>query len=98
MTDDSLCNAWSSRALGDLAAVVRTMPRRDYLLIVGAADTASAWRRARGGGVAIVLVWQFPSRQTRVPRPDRMVVDVAVLPLRVLKRLAKAVGRRQQPT
>ena len=98
MTDDSLvqCVVEIRRALGDTRQqVVRTMPRRGYLLIVDAADTAprdvqSFYRLAAAlamVAVAIVLVWQFPllgADAGRREAHDRMVVDVAVLPLRVL--------------
>ena len=71
VTDDSLvqCVVEIRRALGDTRQqVVRTMPRRGYLLIVDAADTAprdvqSFYRLAAAlamVAVAIVLVWQFP--------------------------------------
>ena len=99
VTDDSLvqCVVEIRRALGDTRQqVVRTMPRRGYLLIVDAADTAprdvrSFYRLAAAlamVAVAIVLVWQFPllgaDPRGRREAHDRMVVDVAVLPLRVL--------------
>jgi DNA-binding winged helix-turn-helix (wHTH) protein/TolB-like protein len=98
VTDDSLvqCVVEIRRALGDTRQqVVRTMPRRGYLLIVDAADTAprdvqSLYRLAAAlamVAVAIVLVWQFPllgADPGRREAHDRMVVDVAVLPLRVL--------------
>ena len=98
VTDDSLvqCVVEIRRALGDTRQqVVRTMPRRGYLLIVDAADTAprdvqSFYRLAAAlamMAVAIVLVWQFPplgADPGRREAHDRMVVDVAVLPLRVL--------------
>ena len=98
VTDDSLvqCVVEIRRALGDTRQqVVRTMPRRGYLLIVDAADTAprdvqSFYRLAAAlamVAVAIVLVWQFPllgADPGRREPHDRMVVDVAVLPLRVL--------------
>ena len=98
VTDDSLvqCVVEIRRALGDTRQqVVRTMPRRGYLLIVDAADTAprdvqSFYRLAAAlamVAVAIVLVWQFPllgADPGRREAHDRMVVDVAVLPLRVL--------------
>ncbi len=98
VTDDSLvqCVVEIRRALGDTRQqVVRTMPRRGYLLIVDAADTAprdvqSFYRLATAlamVAVAIVLVWQFPllvADPGRREAQDRMVVDVAVLPLRVL--------------
>ena len=98
VTDDSLvqCVVEIRRALGDTRQqVVRTMPRRGYLLIVDAADTAprnvqSFYRLAAAlamVAVAIVLVWQFPllgADAGRREAHDRMVVDVAVLPLRVL--------------
>jgi TolB-like protein/Tfp pilus assembly protein PilF len=74
---------------------VRTMPRRGYLLIVDAADTAprdvqSFYRLAAAlamVAVAIALVWQFPLLGADPGRREahhRMVADVAVLPLRVL--------------
>jgi TolB-like protein len=84
------------RALGDTRQqVVRTMPRRGYLLIADAADTAprevqSFYRLAAAlamVAVAIVLVWQFPllgADPGRREAHNRMVADVAVLPLRVL--------------
>ena len=98
VTDDSLvqCVVEIRRALGDTRQqVVRTMPRRGYLLIVDAADTAprdvqSFYRLAAAlamVAVAIVLVWQFPllgDDPGRREAHDRMVADVAVLPLRVL--------------
>jgi len=98
VTDDSLvqCVVEIRRALGDTRQqVVRTMPRRGYLLIVDAADTAprdvqSFYRLAAAlamVAVAIVLVWQFPPLSAdpgRREAHDRMVADVAVLPLRVL--------------
>ena len=98
VTDDSLvqCVVEIRRALGDTRQqVVRTMPRRGYLLIVDAADTAprdvqSFYRLAAAlamVAVAIVLVWQVPllgADPGRREAHDRMVVDVAVLPLRVL--------------
>ena len=109
VTDDSLvqCVVEIRRALGDTRQqVVRTMPRRGYLLIVDAADPAprdvqSFYRLAAAlamVAVAIVLVWQFPllgadplAKAVRTATDwgrrqahDRMVVDVAVLPLRVL--------------
>ncbi|WP_187434658.1 winged helix-turn-helix domain-containing tetratricopeptide repeat protein [Bradyrhizobium cytisi] len=98
VTDDSLvqCVVEIRRALGDTRQqVVRTMPRRGYLLIVDAADTAprdvqSFYRVAAALAmiaVAIVLVWQFSfpgAAPGRREAHDRMVVDVAVLPLRVL--------------
>ena len=99
VTDDSLvqCVVEIRRALGDSRQqVVRTMPRRGYLLIVDAADTAprvvlSFPRLAAAAlammAVAIVLVWQFAvpgADPGRREAHDRMVVDVAVLPLRVL--------------
>ncbi|MGB9318300.1 MAG: winged helix-turn-helix domain-containing protein, partial [Pseudolabrys sp.] len=98
VTDDSLvqCVVEIRRALGDTRQqVVRTMPRRGYLLIVDAADTAprdvqSFYRLAAAlamVAVAIVLVWQFPllgADPGRREAHDRRVVDVAVLPLRVL--------------
>lgn len=98
VTDDSLvqCVVEIRRALGDTRQqVVRTMPRRGYLLIVDAADTAprdvrSFHRLATAlamVAVAIVLIWQFPpfgADPGRREAHDSMVVDVAVLPLRVL--------------
>jgi DNA-binding winged helix-turn-helix (wHTH) protein/TolB-like protein len=98
VTDDSLvqCVVEIRRALGDTRQqVVRTMPRRGYLLIVDAVDTAprdvqSFYRLAAAlamVAVAIVLVWQFPllgADPGRREAHDRMVADVAVLPLRVL--------------
>jgi DNA-binding winged helix-turn-helix (wHTH) protein/TolB-like protein len=98
VTDDSLvqCVVEIRRALGDTRQqVVRTMPRRGYLLIVDAADTAprdaqSFYRLAAAlamMAVAIVLGWQFTlpgADPGRREAHDRMVVDVAVLPLRVL--------------
>jgi len=98
VTDDSLvqCVVEIRRALGDTRhQVVRTMPRRGYLLIVDAADTAprdvqSFYRLAAAlamVAVAIVLVWQVPllgADPGRREAHDRLVVDVAVLPLRVL--------------
>ncbi|WFU44803.1 winged helix-turn-helix domain-containing protein [Bradyrhizobium sp. CB82] len=100
VTDDSLvqCVVEIRRALGDTRQqVVRTMPRRGYLLIVDAADTKphdvqkiSVYRLAAilvTTAVAILLVWQFvlptvaPGRREA---HDGMVADVAVLPLRVL--------------
>lgn len=99
VTDDSLvqCVVEIRRALGDSRQqVVRTMPRRGYLLVVDAADTAprdvqSFYRLAPAAlammAVAIVLVWQFAlpgAAPWRREAHDRMVVDVAVLPLRVL--------------
>ena len=98
VTDDSLvqCVVEIRRALGDTRQqVVRTMPRRGYLLIVDAADTAprdvqSFYRLATAlamVAVAIVLIWQFPpfgADPGRRQAHDSMVVDVAVLPLRVL--------------
>jgi DNA-binding winged helix-turn-helix (wHTH) protein len=70
VTDDSLvqCVVEIRRALGDSRQqVVRTMPRRGYLLIVDAADTAPRdvrrfYRLAAAlamVAVAIVLVWQL---------------------------------------
>jgi DNA-binding winged helix-turn-helix (wHTH) protein/TolB-like protein len=98
VTDDSLvqCVVEIRRALGDTRQqVVRTMPRRGYLLIVDAADRVprnvqSFYRLAAAlamVAVAIVLVWQFPllgADPGRREAHDRMVADVAVLPLRVL--------------
>src|SRR4051794_22793157 len=98
VTDDSLvqCVVEIRRAIGDTRQhVVRTMPRRGYLLIVDATDTAprdvqTFYRFAAAlamMAVAIVLVWQFllpgadPGRRDA---HDRIVADVAVLPLRVL--------------
>ncbi|WP_439400320.1 winged helix-turn-helix domain-containing protein (plasmid) [Bradyrhizobium sp. PMVTL-01] len=98
VTDDSLvqCVVEIRRALGDSRQqVVRTMPRRGYLLIVDAADTAPRdvrrfyrWAAAVATvAVAIVLVWQLlllvaGSRPPKVH--NKMAADVAVLPLRVL--------------
>src|SRR3954462_4155247 len=70
VTDDSLvqCVVEIRRAIGDTRQhVVRTMPRRGYLLIVDATDTAprdvqTFYRFAAAlamMAVAIVLVWQF---------------------------------------
>ncbi|MFK4657124.1 winged helix-turn-helix domain-containing tetratricopeptide repeat protein [Bradyrhizobium japonicum] len=98
VTDDSLvqCVVEIRRALGDSRQqVVRTMPRRGYLLIVDAADTAPRdvrrfYRLAAAlaiVAVAIVLVWQLllPGVGFGPPKVhNRMVADVAVLPLRVL--------------
>src|SRR6516162_10727188 len=98
VTEDSLvqCVVEIRRALGDTRQqVVRTMPRRGYLLIVDAADTAprdvqSFYRLATAlamVAVAIVLIWQFSPFGADLGRRkahDGMVVDVAVLPLRVL--------------
>ncbi|MCP3469350.1 winged helix-turn-helix domain-containing protein [Bradyrhizobium sp. CCGUVB1N3] len=100
VTDDSLvqCVVEIRRALGDTRQqVVRTMPRRGYLLIVDAADTkphdvqkVSVYRLAAilvTTAVAIMLVWKLvlpgiaPGRREA---HDKMVADVAVLPLRVL--------------
>jgi DNA-binding winged helix-turn-helix (wHTH) protein/tetratricopeptide (TPR) repeat protein len=100
VTDDSLvqCVVEIRRALSDNGkSVVRTMPRRGYLLVVDAADskpppvrTLTA-RRLAAAIVAVVagavLVWQFarPSGDPRRREPhDRAVADVAVLPFRVL--------------
>src|SRR6478735_8737220 len=72
VTDDSLvqCVVEIRRALGDTEQqVVRTMPRRGYLLIADAADTAPRDMRrfyrlaaalAVVVAIATVLVWQFP--------------------------------------
>ena len=99
VTDDSLvqCVVEIRRALGDSRQrVVRTMPRRGYLLIVDAADTAprdvqSFYRLAAAAlammALAIVLVWQFAvpgADRERREAHDGMVADIAVLPLRVL--------------
>lgn len=98
VTDDSLvqCVVEIRRALGDSRQqVVRTMPRRGYLLIVDAADTAPRdvrrfYRLAAAlamVAVAIMLVWQLllPGGGSGPPKVhNRMVADVAVLPLRVL--------------
>ncbi|MBR0824197.1 winged helix-turn-helix domain-containing protein [Bradyrhizobium manausense] len=96
VTDDSLvqCVVEIRRALGDVRQqVVRTMPRRGYLLIVDAADTAPRdlrrfYRMAAALAVvaaAIGLVWQYPFFDAGSSKaPDRMVADVAVLPFRVL--------------
>src|SRR5215475_6096280 len=99
VTDDSLvqCVVEIRRALGDSRQrVVRTMPRRGYLLIVDAADTAprdvqSFYRLAAAAlammALAIVLVWQFVvpgADRERREAHDGMVADIAVLPLRVL--------------
>ena len=100
VTDDSLvqCVVEIRRALHDnRQRVVRTMPRRGYLLIVDAADSKSREARtveARRLTVAIVaivvaavLVWQFarPSADlTRRESHDKTVADLAVLPFRVL--------------
>ena len=103
VTDDSLvqCVVEIRRALHDnRKRVVRTMPRRGYLLIVDAADSKSREARtveARRLTVAIgaigaivvaaVLVWQFASPSadlTRRESHDKTVADLAVLPFRVL--------------
>ena len=96
VTDDSLvqCVVEIRRALGDSRQqVVRTMPRRGYLLIVDAVDTAPRdmrrfYRLAAALAmlaVAIVLVWQLLLLVAGPPKVhNRMVADVAVLPLRVL--------------
>src|SRR5262245_32299226 len=95
VTDDSLvqCVVEIRRALGDTRQhVVRTMPRRGYLLMVDKAVTApqdvqSFYRLAAAlamMAVAIVLVWQFGANPGRREAHDKMVADVAVLPLRVL--------------
>ncbi|APG09877.1 hypothetical protein BKD09_16205 [Bradyrhizobium japonicum] len=96
VTDDSLvqCVVEIRRALGDSRQqVVRTMPRRGYLLIVDAADTAPRdvrrfYRVAAAlamVAVAIVLVWQLLLLVAGPPKVhNRMVADVAILPLRVL--------------
>ncbi|MGY8677128.1 winged helix-turn-helix domain-containing protein [Bradyrhizobium sp. UFLA05-153] len=98
VTDDSLvqCVVEIRRTLGDTRQqVVRTMPRRGYLLIVDATDMAprdvrSFYSLAAAIAmmvVAIVLAWQFllpGATPGRRDAHDRMVADVAVLPLRVL--------------
>jgi DNA-binding winged helix-turn-helix (wHTH) protein/TolB-like protein/Tfp pilus assembly protein PilF len=98
VTDDSLvqCVVEIRRAIGDTRQqVVRTMPRRGYLLIVDAAEPAprdvqSFYRLAAAlamMAVAIVLVWQFAvpgADPGRREAHDGMVADVAVLPLRVV--------------
>jgi DNA-binding winged helix-turn-helix (wHTH) protein/TolB-like protein len=100
VTDDSLvqCVVEIRRVLHDSRQrVVRTMPRRGYLLIVDAADSNSRGaltveaRRLTVAIVAIVvaavLVWQFASPSadlTRHESHDKTVADLAVLPFRVL--------------
>jgi TolB-like protein len=100
VTDDSLvqCVVEIRRALHDnRQRVVRTMPRRGYLLIVDAADSKCREARmfeARRLTVAIVaivvaavLVWQFASPGVDLRRGeshDKTVADLAVLPFRVL--------------
>ncbi|MBR0845830.1 tetratricopeptide repeat protein [Bradyrhizobium liaoningense] len=97
VTDDSLvqCVVEIRRALGDTRQqVVRTMPRRGYILIVDAADTAPRdvrryYRVAALAMVAVafVLAWQFQLLGAGSGRPkahDRMTADVAILPFRVL--------------
>src|SRR5262245_9724753 len=99
VTDDSLvqCVVEIRRALSDTRQqVVRTMPRRGYLLIVDPADAAAAAPRDRRSfhrlaaalamiAVAIGLVWLFllpgPGSDKA---PDRMAADVAILPFRVV--------------
>src|SRR5258705_2373742 len=99
VSDDSLvqCVVEIRRALHDnRKRVVRTMPRRGYLLIVDAADskfrearTVQARRLTVAIGaivVAAVLVWQFASPSadlTRRESHDKTVADLAVLPFRV---------------
>jgi DNA-binding winged helix-turn-helix (wHTH) protein/TolB-like protein/Tfp pilus assembly protein PilF len=100
VTDDSLvqCVVEIRRALNDSRQrVVRTMPRRGYLLIVDADESKSAKARmveARRLAIVIVaivvaavLVWQFASPSadlTRRESHDKTVADLAVLPFRVL--------------
>jgi DNA-binding winged helix-turn-helix (wHTH) protein/TolB-like protein len=101
VTDDSLvqCVVEIRRALNDSRQrVVRTMPRRGYLLIVDADDLKSAKARMIEGRrpaivivaivVAAALVWQFASPgvdlRHRESR-DKTVADLAVLPFRTLK-------------
>lgn len=98
VTDDSLvqCVVEIRRALGDVRQqVVRTMPRRGYLLIVDAADSAPRDLRRfhrlaaalAVAAAAIVLVWQYPFFGAGSGSPkthDRRVADVAILPFRVL--------------
>jgi DNA-binding winged helix-turn-helix (wHTH) protein/TolB-like protein len=100
VTDDSLvqCVVEIRRALHDSRKrVVRTMPRRGYLLVVDAVDSKSrrVWtleaRRLTAAIVAIVaaavLVWQFASPSGDLRRREShnlTVADVAVLPFRVL--------------
>ena len=99
VTDDSLvqCVVEIRRALGDTRQqVVRTMPRRGYLLIVDAPDTKPHEAQTINvhrlvaalaiPALAIVLAWFAISgvdpwrREAR----DKTVADLAVLPLRVL--------------
>ncbi len=99
VTDDSLvqCVVEIRRALGDTGQqVVRTMPRRGYLLIADAADIAPRSARrfyrlaaALAGVVVIatVLVWQLQLFGTDSGRPKangKTMADVAILPFRVL--------------
>jgi hypothetical protein len=107
VTDDSLvqCIVEIRRALDDSGKrVVRTMPRRGYLLIVDAADSKSREARmfeARRLTVAIVaivvaavLVWQFasPGVDLRLREShDKTVADLAVLPFRVLNTGTNAI-------
>ena len=97
VTEDSLvqCVVEIRRALGDTRQqVVRTMPRRGYLLIVDAPNTAPRDVRSfyllaaalAMMAVATVLVWQFVLAGADLWRRgahDKRVADVAVLPLRV---------------
>jgi len=98
VTDDSLvqCVVEIRRALDDTRQqVVRTMPRRGYLLIVDAADAAPRdmrrfYRVAAAlavAAVAIGLVWQLSLVGGGPGRPrayDRTAADLAILPFRVL--------------
>jgi len=101
VTDDSLvqCVVEIRRALNDSRQrVVRTMPRRGYLLIVDADDSKSAKTRMVGARrltimivaivMAAVLVWQFASPGVDLRHReshDKTVPDLAVLPFRMLK-------------
>ena len=100
VTDDSLvqCIAEIRRAIRDSRKqIVRTMPRRGYLLILDAANPNPIAartiepRRLMAAFVAIVagalLVWQFAKHSVSPGRhssQDEPVPDVAVLPFHVL--------------